>query len=78
MARFIYDKHISEDCGEPVNLPQHESKMILKSLESEQCLSRFLFDDAAQALNLNFVYFFLQAKISYTLSSFLTVHNSAF
>lgn len=48
IARVIYDKHISEDCGEPVNLPQRESSTILNALESEQALNRFLFDDAAE------------------------------
>ena len=48
IARVIYDKHISEACGEPVNLPQTESRIILKALESELPLTRFLFDDAAE------------------------------
>lgn len=53
IARVIYDKHISEDCGEPVNLPQRESSTILNALESEQALNRFLFDDAAEERDLN-------------------------
>ena len=48
IARVIYDKHISDACGEPVNLPQTESRIILKALESELPLTRFLFDDAAE------------------------------
>ena len=53
IARVIYDKHISEDCGEPVNLPQRESSTILNALESEQALNRFLFDDAAEECDHN-------------------------
>ena len=53
IARVIYDKHISEDCGEPVNLPQRESSTILNALESESALNRFLFDDAAEECDLN-------------------------
>lgn len=48
IARAIYERHISDECQEPVNLPQSDRRKIARSLESEEPLTRFLFDDAAE------------------------------
>jgi len=48
IARAIYERHISDECQEPVNLPQADRRKIARSLESEEPLTRFLFDDAAE------------------------------
>jgi len=48
VAQAIYDRHISDDCQEPVNLPQSHHRNITQALTNEDALTRFLFEDAAQ------------------------------
>ena len=48
IARRIHEVHLSDECQEPVNLPQQDLRKITRALESEEPLTRFLFDDAAE------------------------------
>merc|ERR1719471_843132 len=48
LAKAIYDKHLADDCAEPVNLPQSDHKEIIDKIEDPGYTpSRFLFEDAA-------------------------------
>jgi len=49
VAQAIYDQHMSDECQEPVNIPQtHHRKITDDLMDHTVTLTRFLFEDAAQ------------------------------